>query len=100
MTDLHTQACPLCSNLSGFEIVSAGAEQRKFFSCDICSEFLISSDAEEWLSSQPRKCEELSSLATFMFADLVLHIFMESDGETRALLAIPDEKANWVPSTA
>jgi hypothetical protein len=100
MADVHTQACPLCSNLSNYEFVQGGGKRRKFFSCDVCSEFLITPDAEAWLAAQPRKCEELSNLSTFLFGDLVLHIFMESDGETRALLAIPDAKANWVPSGA
>lgn len=100
MADVRTQACPLCSNLSNYEFVRGGAERRKFFTCDVCSEFLISPDAEAWLSSQPRKCEELSNLSTFLFGDLVLHIFMESDGETRALLAIPDAKENWLPPVA
>ena len=80
--------------------MQGGGKRRKFFSCDVCSEFLITPDAEAWLAAQPRKCEELSNLSTFLFGDLVLHIFMESDGETRALLAIPDAKANWVPSEA
>lgn len=100
MSDTHTQACPLCANLSRYAFVEGGGARRKLFSCQICADFLITPDAEKWLASQPRKCEELSSLSTFLFGDLLLHIFMESDGETRALLAIPDARDNWVPSAA
>lgn len=97
MPDLRQQACPLCANVSKYEVVQgSGDEPRKVFSCDICSDFVISGAAEEWLLAHPRKCEELSNLSSFLYGDLVLHIFMESSGETRALLAIPDGKANWV----
>lgn len=97
MPDLNQQACPLCANLSRYEVVcSEGSEPRKVFSCDICSDFVISHTAEQWLSAHPRKCEELSNLSSFLYGDLVLHIFMESSGDSRALLAIPDGKSNWV----
>ena len=97
MPDLNQQACPLCANLSRYEVIQgAEGEPRKVFSCDICADFVISASAEEWLSAHPRKCEELSNLSSFLWGDLVLNIFIESNGETRALLAIPDGKSNWV----
>lgn len=101
MADVHTQACPLCSNVSRYDLVAEnGGVRRKLFCCDVCTDFLITPDAEEWLASQPRKCEELSNLSTFLWGDLLLHIFMEQEGETRALLAIPDAKENWQPVPA
>lgn len=97
MPDEYQQACPLCANVSKYQVVyGKGGELRKVFTCDICSEFVISDAAEEWLLAHPRKCEELSNLSSFLYGDLVLHIFMESSGDTRALLAIPDGKSNWV----
>ena len=96
MSNLHQQACPLCANLAKYQLVRREGEPRKFFSCDVCAEYVISDAAEQWLRSQPRKCEDLSNLSSFLFGDLVLNIFMESDGETRALLAVPDGRDNWL----